>query len=96
LSRHRFGGNLPGEHTAARQRGKSPIQADPAQLPVDAGQVPEKPQRVALRPGLRAAPRAGHVVRVDGHARRDGVLNNSATSGRGSARRQRRATSSWG
>jgi len=52
----------------------------------------ENLQRVALRPGLPAAPRAGHAVRVDGHARRDGVLNNSATSGRGPARRQRRAT----
>src|SRR5262245_25104447 len=38
------------------------------------------------RPSDSAAPRAGHVVRVDGHARRGGVLNNSATSGRGSAR----------
>src|SRR5262249_42939072 len=52
----------------------------------------EKLQRVALRPGLAAAPRAGHVVRVDGQARRDGVFNNSATSGRGPARRQRRTT----
>jgi len=63
------------------------------QSPAPAGR--ENLQRVALRSGLPAAPRAGHVVRVDGHARRDGVLNNSATSGRGSARRQRRATSSW-
>ncbi|HKB35791.1 MAG TPA: hypothetical protein VKD72_05010 [Gemmataceae bacterium] len=50
---------------------------------------------MALRTGLLAAPRAGHVVRVDGHTRRDGVLNNSATSGRLSARRQRRATGDW-
>jgi len=49
-------------------------------------------QQAASGPGLPAAPRAGHVVRVDGHARRDRVLNNSATSGRGSARRRRRAT----
>src|SRR5262249_32684699 len=44
------------------------------------------------RASYSAAPRAGHVVRVDGHARRDGVFTNSATSGRGSAPRQRRAT----
>jgi hypothetical protein len=36
------------------------------------------------RPSYSAAPRAGHVVRAEGQARRDGLLNNSATSGRGS------------